>query len=52
MFADSGDVTDIVVAGFECAVNVTLKVKISVKGYSKILCMRGLFNRVTEDLDR
>ena len=37
MFADAGDVTDRVVAGFDCAFNVTLKVKISVKGHPKIL---------------
>ena len=49
MFADAGNVKDIVVTGFDCAVNVTLEVKISVKGHPKILCMRG---RVTEDLNR
>ena len=37
MYADAGDVMDIVVAGFGCAVNVTLKVKISYKGHPKIL---------------
>ena len=47
MFADAGDVTNILVAGFYCAVNVTLKVKISVKGHPKILCMRGGVKRVT-----
>ena len=47
-----GDVTDKVVAAFECAVNVTLKVQISVKGHPKILCMRGWVNRVTEDLNK
>ena len=49
MFADAGNVKDTVVVGFDCAVNVTLEVKISVKGQPKILCMRG---RVTEDLNR
>ena len=52
MFADEDDVTDIVVAGFDCAVNVTLKVKISIRGYPDILCMRDQVNRVTEDLNR
>ena len=49
MLADAGNVKDIVVTGFDCAVNVTLEVKISVTGHPKILCMRG---RVTEDLNR
>ena len=34
---DAGDVTDKIVVGFDCAVNVTLKVKISAKGHPKIL---------------
>ena len=49
---DADDVLDILVAGFDCAVNVTLKVKISIKGYPKILCLRDRVNRVTEDLNR
>ena len=52
MFADAGNVNDIVVAEFDCAVNVKLEVKISVKAHPKILCMRGLVNIVTEDLNR
>ena len=47
MFTDAGDVTDIVIAGFDSVVNLMLKDKISVKGHPKIPCMR-----VTEDLNR
>ena len=49
---DAGDVTDIVIAGFDTVVDLMLKVKICVKGRSKIPCMRGQVNRVTEDLNR
>ena len=52
MFTDAGNVTDIVFAGFDCVVNVTLKVKISVKGHPKIPCVRGWVNTVTEDINR
>ena len=52
MFTDAGDVTDIVIAGFDSVVDLTLKVKIIVKGHPKMSCMRGRVNRVTEDLKR
>ena len=47
-----GDVRDIVIAGFDSVVDLTLEVKISVKVHPKIPCMRGQVNRVTEDLNR
>ena len=50
MFTDADDVTNIVIAGFDSVVDLTLKVKISVT--PKIPCMRGRDNRVTEDLNR
>ena len=40
MFTDVGDVTDIVIAGFDSVVDLMLKVKISVIGHPKIPCMR------------
>ena len=52
MFTTAGDITDIVIAGFDSVVDLTLKVKISFKGHPKIMCMRGRVNRVTEDLNR
>ena len=52
MFTDVGDVTDIVIAGFDSVVDLTPEVKISIKGHPKIPCMRGRVNRVTEDLNR
>ena len=52
MFTDAGNVTDIVIAGFDSVVDLTLKIKIGVKGHSKFPCMRGRVNRVTEDLNR
>ena len=39
MFTDAGDVTDIVIAGFDSVVDLTLEVKISVKVHPKIPCM-------------
>ena len=45
---DAVDVTNIIIAGFDCVVNVTLKVKISVK----ISSVRGQVNIITEDLNR
>ena len=44
---DAGNVKDIINAGFDCVVNVMLKVKISVKGHPKIPCMTGRVNGVT-----
>ena len=49
---EAGDVTDIVIAGFDSVVDLMLKAKISVKGHPKIPCMRGWVNRVTGDLNR
>ena len=49
---DAGDVTDIINAEFDGVVNMMLKVKISVKGHPKILCMSVCVKRVTEDLNR
>ncbi len=36
MFTDAAYVTDIVVATFDSVVDLTLKIKISVKGYPKV----------------
>ena len=48
---DAGDVKDLVVACFDSVVNVMQKNE-RVKGHPKILCMRGLGNGITKDLNR
>ena len=49
---DADNVTDIINAEFDGVVNMMLKVKSSVKGHPKILCMRVCVKRITEDLNR
>ena len=46
------DITDLVVAVFDGGVDVTMKIKVSVKGYPKVPCMGRWSERVAKDLNR